>query len=34
MPKTAPEYPDVDLVYRKAPDGKALFTRKDGTPHT
>ncbi len=27
------EYPDVDLAYSKAPDGKLLFTRKDGTPH-
>jgi len=27
------KYPDVDLAYRKAPDGKAVFTRKDGTPH-
>ena len=26
------EYPDVDLAYRKAPDGRAVFTRKDGTP--
>jgi len=29
----AAEYPDVDLAYRKAPDGNADFTRKDGTPH-
>ena len=25
--------PDVDLAYRKGPDGKALFTRRDGTPY-
>jgi uncharacterized cupin superfamily protein len=27
------EYPDVDLAYGKAPDGSAVFTRKDGTPY-
>jgi len=27
------EYPDVDLAYRKAPDGGAVFTHKDGTPY-
>ena len=32
-PEDAVEYPDVDLAYRKAPDGTAMFTRKDGTPH-
>ena len=32
-PEDAVEYPDVDLAYRKAPDGTAVFTRKDGTPH-
>ncbi|MBX7078535.1 MAG: cupin domain-containing protein [Nannocystaceae bacterium] len=26
------EYPDVDLAYRKGPDGRALFTHKDGSP--
>ena len=26
-------YPDVDLAYRKGTDGKAVFTRKDGTPY-
>lgn len=25
------EYPDDDLVYRKAPDGAPIFARKDGT---
>jgi uncharacterized cupin superfamily protein len=30
-PEDTAEYPDDDLVYRKAPDGKAIFTRKDGT---
>lgn len=24
------EYPDVDLAYRKEPDGSAVFTRKNG----
>ena len=27
------EYPDVDLAYRKGPDGRALFTHKDGSPY-
>ena len=26
-------YPDDDLVYRKAPDGSAIFTRKDGSSY-
>ena len=29
-PEDRAEYPDVDLAYRKAPDGSAVFTRKDG----
>jgi len=28
-PADSAEYPDEDLAYRKAPDGKAIFTRKD-----
>jgi uncharacterized cupin superfamily protein len=32
-PADGAEYPDDDLVYRKAADGKAIFTRKDGTPY-
>jgi len=24
--------PDVDLIYRQTPDGKGLFTRRNGTP--
>ena len=32
-PEDGAEYPDVDLAYRKAPDGTAVFTRKDGTTH-
>ncbi len=32
-PEDSTEYPDVDLTYRKAPDGKALYARKDGTPY-
>jgi uncharacterized cupin superfamily protein len=32
-PGDGAEYPDVDLAYRKAADGKAMFTRKDGTPY-
>ncbi len=30
-PEDGAEYPDVDLAYREAPDGKAIFTRKDGS---
>jgi uncharacterized cupin superfamily protein len=26
-------YSDVDLAYRKAPDGTAIFSHKDGTPY-
>jgi uncharacterized cupin superfamily protein len=29
-PEDSAEYPDVDLAYRKAPDGTAVFTHKDG----
>jgi uncharacterized cupin superfamily protein len=29
-PADGAEYPDVDLTYRKEPDGSALFTRKNG----
>jgi uncharacterized cupin superfamily protein len=32
-PADSARYPDDDLAYRKAPDGAAVFTRKDGTPH-
>lgn len=32
-PEDAAEYPDVDLAFRKAPDGSAIFTHKDGTPY-
>lgn len=28
----AAEYPDVDLACRKSPEGRYIFTRKDGTP--
>jgi len=31
-PEDSAEYPDVDLAYRKATDGSANFTHKDGTP--
>ncbi len=31
-PEDGAEYPDVDLLYRRGPDGKPLFTRKDGSP--
>jgi uncharacterized cupin superfamily protein len=31
-PDDSAEYPDVDLAYRKGPDGRPLFTRKDGSP--
>ena len=30
-PEDSAEYPDVDLAYQKAPDGSAVFTRKDGS---
>jgi uncharacterized cupin superfamily protein len=30
-PDDRAEYPDVDLAYRKGPDGRAVFTRKDGS---
>ncbi len=32
-PEDGAEYPDVDLAYRKGPDGKAIFSRKDGTSY-
>jgi uncharacterized cupin superfamily protein len=32
-PEDSAEYPDDDLAYRKASDGSALFTHKDGTPY-
>lgn len=32
-PADSAEYPDVDLVYRKASDGSAVFCHKDGTPY-
>ena len=32
-PEDGAEYPDVDLLYRQAPDGSAVFTRKDGTKY-
>jgi uncharacterized cupin superfamily protein len=32
-PGDTAEYPDVDLVYRKAPDGRPTFTRKDGSSY-
>ena len=30
-PEDSAAYPDVDLVYRKEADGRAIFTRKDGS---
>jgi uncharacterized cupin superfamily protein len=32
-PEDSAEYPDVDLAYRKGPDGKAVFTHQDGKPY-
>lgn len=32
-PADGAEYPDDDLVYRKAADGKSVFTHKDGRPY-
>jgi len=31
-PEDTAEYPDVDLALRRGPDGKFVFTRKDGSP--
>jgi hypothetical protein len=30
-PADGAEYPDDDLMYTKAPDGAAIFSRKDGS---
>ncbi|MDP9000848.1 MAG: cupin domain-containing protein [Myxococcota bacterium] len=32
-PEDSAEYSDVDLAYRKGPDGGAVFTHKNGTPY-
>jgi uncharacterized cupin superfamily protein len=32
-PEDCAEYPDVDLAYRKSPDGTAVFTHKDGSKY-
>jgi uncharacterized cupin superfamily protein len=32
-PEDAAVYPDDDLAYCKGPDGKAIFTRKDGSSY-
>ena len=32
-PEDSAEYPDLDLAYRKAPDGGAIFTHKSGEPY-
>jgi len=32
-PEDGAEYPDVDLRYRKLPDGGGVFSHKDGTPY-
>jgi uncharacterized cupin superfamily protein len=32
-PEDGATYPDVDLAFRKGPDGSAVFTRKDGSSH-
>ncbi|HEX8789618.1 MAG TPA: cupin domain-containing protein [Polyangiaceae bacterium] len=31
-PEDTAEYPDVDLALHRGPDGKFVFTRKDGSP--
>ncbi len=31
-PEDSAEYPDVDLAYRKGPDGEAIYSRKHRTP--
>ena len=32
-PEDSGEYPDIDMAYRKSPDGGAVFTHKDGKPY-
>lgn len=32
-PEDGADYPDVDLAYRKLPNGDATFSHKDGTPY-
>lgn len=32
-PEDVAEYPDVDLAYKKGPDGKHVFSHKDGSPY-
>lgn len=32
-PQDSAAYSDDDLAYRKAPDGSAIFSHKDGTPY-
>jgi uncharacterized cupin superfamily protein len=32
-PEDSAEYSDEDLAYGKAPDGRAVYTHKDGTPY-
>jgi uncharacterized cupin superfamily protein len=32
-PQDSASYSDVDLAYRKAADGSAIFSHKDGTPY-
>jgi uncharacterized cupin superfamily protein len=32
-PDDGAEFPDTDLAYRKAPDGRPIFTHKDGRPY-
>lgn len=32
-PQDSASYSDDDLAYRKAPDGSAIFSHKDGTPY-
>jgi len=32
-PEDSAAYSDADLVYRKGADGKAIYTRKDGSPY-
>lgn len=32
-PADSAAYPDDDIAYRKGPDGRPVFTHKDGTPY-
>jgi uncharacterized cupin superfamily protein len=33
MPGDSGAYPDIDMLFKEGPDGRAVYTRKDGTPY-